>query len=500
MSVVSDFTIDVADEAGTVRLAEDLAAVLRPGDVVALSGDLGMGKSALARALLRALADDERLEVPSPTFTLVQLYEFPRLSVAHFDLYRLGDSSELIETGFDEAIRERAVLVEWPDRAGGRLPADTLTIAIAQGPEPTARRFHLSGDPTRWGVRLSRSFAVRRLLDGAGRTDARRRHLQGDASTRSYERIRDADGTAVLMNWPARPPQPILAEGLSYPELAHIEDDPVAFLAVGEALRARGFRAPAVLAEDRINRLLLLEDLGREPVVADGEPITERYVAAAELLAAVATENWPNELRLPDGRVHILPDYDQRALLVEVSLFADWYVPQTTGRSLRAAERDTFLAHWRAAIQRLAEHETTLTLRDFHSPNLIWQPGESGRRRLGLVDYQDSLIGPAAYDVASLATDARVTMSPELSLAIRDAYAAARGRALNRPLFEEAFALCSAQRNTKILGGFTRLALRDGKTTYLSRIPDVRRSLVAALGHPVLADLRLWYERHRFLD
>ncbi|MDK9697636.1 MAG: tRNA (adenosine(37)-N6)-threonylcarbamoyltransferase complex ATPase subunit type 1 TsaE, partial [Siculibacillus sp.] len=102
------FRIDLADETATVALAEDLAAVLRVGDVLALVGDLGAGKSTLARALLRAIADDAELEVPSPTFTLVQTYDL-RLPLAHFDLYRLGGPEELDEIGFDEMLRDRAV-------------------------------------------------------------------------------------------------------------------------------------------------------------------------------------------------------------------------------------------------------------------------------------------------------------------------------------------------------------------------------------------------------
>ena len=119
----------LADDAATVRLGEDLAMAVKPGDVLALRGDLGAGKSTLARALIRALADDSGLEVPSPTFTLVQSYDTP-LAVHHFDLYRLADASELDELGFDEALASGAALVEWPERAAGRLPASALTVDL----------------------------------------------------------------------------------------------------------------------------------------------------------------------------------------------------------------------------------------------------------------------------------------------------------------------------------------------------------------------------------
>lgn len=119
--------VSLADEAATIQLGEDLALALKPGDCLALHGDLGAGKSTLARALLRALADDDDLEVPSPTFTLVQSYEL-RIPAAHFDLYRLGDASELDELGFDEALDTGICLVEWPERAEGRLPKTTIGL------------------------------------------------------------------------------------------------------------------------------------------------------------------------------------------------------------------------------------------------------------------------------------------------------------------------------------------------------------------------------------
>ena len=129
----------LADEAATGRLGEAIARVLELGDVVCLSGPLGAGKSTLARALIRALTTPDE-EAPSPTFTLVQFYEGPRLKVAHFDLYRLTDPNEVYELGLDEALDEGAALIEWPQRLQGRLPSDRLDIEIALGDEAEGRR------------------------------------------------------------------------------------------------------------------------------------------------------------------------------------------------------------------------------------------------------------------------------------------------------------------------------------------------------------------------
>src|SRR5436190_24021806 len=134
-SGTSSFSVALPDEYATHRLAVDIANALRPGDLVTLSGDLGAGKTTFARALIQYLAGDPAIEVPSPTFTLMQVYELPQFPLVHADLFRLSGSAELAELGFDDLTEGAVVLIEWPDRAAGFLPPDRLDITLTLAPK-----------------------------------------------------------------------------------------------------------------------------------------------------------------------------------------------------------------------------------------------------------------------------------------------------------------------------------------------------------------------------
>lgn len=483
------------DEDASRRFGEDLAAILIPGDVIALEGDLGMGKTTLARAILRALAGDPALEVPSPTFTLVQAYA-GRVPAQHFDLYRLASPDELEELGLREAIREGVVLIEWPERAGDALPEERVKIALSE--EGTGRAAAISAPPA-FVDRLERTLAVRNFLEQSGLDDATRRFLTGDASARAYETIELPGRPAIiLMNAPRRPDGPPIRDGRPYSQIAHLAESVVPFVALAQTLRHEGFCAPQIHATDLERGLLLVEDLGREGVLdAEGRPIPERYLASAELLAAMHRRSWPTHIEVASGFSHDVPAYDRSALAIETELLTDWYLPHVAGRDATAAEREAYAAAWSAAFDVLDRTERSLVLRDFHSPNIIWRAHAEGHDRVGLIDFQDALIGPSAYDVASLAMDARVMVEPALEREIIEAYCLARqaGGAFDRAGFDAAYAIMAAQRNSKILGIFVRLNLRDGKPGYMKHLPRIRGYMERALVHPALAPVRALYAR-----
>src|SRR5471032_1636302 len=159
------FTVALADEQATRRLMVDIAAALEPGDLLTLSGDLGAGKTTFARAMIRHLAGDPTVEVPSPTFTLMQAYELPRFPLVHADLYRLSGPGELAELGFEDASEDAVTLLEWPDRAGDQLPPNRLDVALTLSPQhgETFRHARITGYGA-FAARAERIALIRSFL------------------------------------------------------------------------------------------------------------------------------------------------------------------------------------------------------------------------------------------------------------------------------------------------------------------------------------------------
>jgi tRNA threonylcarbamoyl adenosine modification protein YjeE len=493
------FTVALADEQATARLMVDIAATIEPGDLITLSGDLGAGKTTFARALIRHLAGNERIEVPSPTFTLMQAYDLPRFTVVHADLYRLSGPGELAELGFEDAAEDAVTLLEWPDRAGGFLPPNRFDLTLTLSPQhgETFRQARVTGYGA-CAARVERIATIRRFLERAGLGLAVRRHMQGDASTRAYERLALDGKTTILMSSPRRPDGPIVRDGKPYSAIAHLAEDVTPFVAMALALRERGFSAPAIIATDRDAGLLAIEDLGQETIVTGTPPapIEPRYEVAVDLLAALHREPVTDLLPVEPGVGYEIPRYDMEALLIEVELLLDWYLPKLETR-ISDVKRDLYLSLWRDALLPAVNDKPTWVLRDFHSPNLLWLPDRAGVERIGLLDFQDAVMGSAAYDLAALLHDARVDVPELMEISLLSRYTRARltaGRNFDAPEFVRLYATLAAQRASKILGIFARLERRDGKPQYLRHLPRVWSYLQRALAHPSLAQLNSWYK------
>ncbi len=498
MTVPTTFSLALSNETATANLMADLVLLIGPGDVITLSGDLGAGKTAAARAMIRYLAGDDALEVPSPTFTLAQVYDLPPFPLLHADLYRINDAAELEEIGLSPLPEGTVALIEWPERAPSALPEDRIDIALSHRPAlgSTARAAEITGYG-KAAAQVARLKALRQFLDDAGYADARRRRMPGDASTRSYARLVRDDGVVILMNSPLRPDGPTVYDGKSYSAAVHLAEDVKPFVAIDNGLRARGFSAPSIHHADLDAGFLITEDFGSAGFI-EGEPprpIAERYEAATDMLAALHREALPEILPVAPQITYAIPTFDTEALLVEVGLMLEWYMPDR-GAELTDNLRAEFVMMWRDLLSKPASAARTWALRDFHSPNLIWLDERTGTARVGIIDFQDAVLGPAAYDLVSLLQDARVDVPEQLELALLTRYIKARRASddsFDPAAFAELYAIMSAQRNTRLLGTFARLNRRDGKPQYLRHQPRIWTYLNRSLAHPVLARAREWY-------
>jgi aminoglycoside/choline kinase family phosphotransferase len=257
------------------------------------------------------------------------------------------------------------------------------------------------------------------------------------------------------------------------------------FLTIAGHLLDRGFHPPRPLAIDRARGLLLLEDLGDDRVapLLQREPHREReiYEAAIDILARLARQPAPVDLA----------PYDDAHMTREVLLFPEWYAP-ALGMD---ADEASYLAAWRqvwGGVLDIVERNPVLVLRDYHADNLMVLPG---RAELGLLDFQDALAGHAAYDLVSLLQDARRDVAVELEEAMIERYCK-RANVADRDLFRAHYEILGAQRNTKILGIFTRLWKRDGKPFYPTMHPRIWTYLERNLAHPALAPVAAWFEAH----
>lgn len=300
------------------------------------------------------------------------------------------------------------------------------------------------------------------FLARAGWADARIEPLAGDASFRRYFRVIDADRRAVLMDAP--PPH----------------EDPRPFLSIARHLCAQGFAAPAILAEDLNEGLILLEDFGdaRMREMIDGEQVDETatYAATVALLAELH--------RHPPATV---PPYSRKELHREAGLLTEWYCP-AVGLNV---DTDAYRAAWEIAFDRLDDAPPVTVLRDYHAENIMLREGLSGYAHLGLLDFQDALVGHPAYDLVSMLQDARrdVPLDIETKMLVEYQRLAHPG-----PGFLDSYAILGAQRNAKIVGIFTRLWQRDGKPRYLDFLPRVWGYLERDLAQPALAEVRDWFD------
>ena len=357
----------------------------------------------------------------------------------------------------------------------------------------------------------SREDTIRDFLARAGWGDAKRAPLAGDASTRRYERLAGPRGSAVLMDWPRAREAAVPSGQLSYSRIAHLAVDCRPFVAVGEYLRAQGLAAPEIFARDIGQGLLLLEDLGDGlygPAIdagrgPGGETLDDMYRAAIEVLIALQAGEAPTRLPVGDGAMHDVPHFDDSVFRAEIDILLDWYFPVVLNREADADLRAGYHEIWTGLRPLIDAGPRALFLRDFHSPNMLWLPNGKGAARVGIIDFQDALIGARAYDVVSFLQDARKDVPVEREQAMLSLYVSrAKGElpGFDEEEFRAAYAALGAERALRLIGLWPRLLKRDNKPHYMAHMPRTMGYLRRNLAHPALADLKRWLDAHVLRD
>jgi len=335
--------------------------------------------------------------------------------------------------------------------------------------------------------------------------------LAGDASTRRYARLRDGARLGMLMDQPQGAESAVAApdadeatrRALGYNAVARLAGaDCRRFAAVANYLRARGLSAPEILVADYAQGLVVLEDLGDDlfTEVVNETSGEELYNAAVEILAKLHTEKASEYFPHPVAGQDALPlfVYDEVALIAETDLMLEWFFPLALNRPATEAEYKEHRALWKTALDAIVGRDIVFVHRDYHAQNLLWLPKREGLGKVGLIDFQDAVAGSRAYDLISLVEDARREVPPALAeSATRHYLEASRkfGAAVDDDAFRAEMAVMAAQRNTKIVGIFARLFLRDHKRRYLGYLPRVWNYLEQDLRHPLMTELRRWYDR-----
>ncbi|MDF3415019.1 phosphotransferase [Sulfitobacter sp. M57] len=304
-----------------------------------------------------------------------------------------------------------------------------------------------------------RDTEIAGFLDRAGWARAQRKTVAGDASARKYDRLCQPDGgTAILMD--------------AAPETG---EDVRPFVAIAQHLRAVGLSAPEVFHQDTDAGLLLIEDFGdalfADLIAADAAQERLLYQAAADVLIHLQSTPKPK-----------VPACDADWLSEMIAPLFEWYA-----QDVSQGDQAAFGACFQTFAKTATQGEQTLILRDFHAQNLILLPDRTGVQRVGLLDFQDALVGPAAYDLVSILQDARRDVGVGTEVDIVNYVLAKTGK--DPATFRTSYAILGLQRNLRILGIFARLCLRDGKAHYVDMIPRVWGYVRRNLAHPELAEL-----------
>lgn len=446
------------------KLAKELAPLLNVGGVMTLNGQIGAGKTTLAKLIIQQLTQTPLEDIVSPTFNLYHTYNKGSLEIAHYDFYRIESEMELHEIDLNESFTDKICIIEWADKFKDLLPKDRIEIFINHTKNKRVYRINPLG---KFREVVSNRARIENFLVGLDINFTELQRLPGDASKRNYYRVMSSDNTMILMDATQE------SDIKSKTGLNNGIDD---FIKIQEYLDSIEVRVPKLIVRNKIDSIILEEDLGEYAYtdMLTKENYQKLYNPAIKTLIHISNINHPKNIST-SSRPHYLKEFDLDIYLNEAETFIDYYWPFIHGKQCNADKKREF-THIMAEVYSNLTNDKTLMLRDFHSPNLLFLENENGFRKCAVIDFQDALFGHPLYDLVSLTNDARITIDEYQEKYLIGLYKKDfpfKNFQFDDSSFMQQYHILGVQRSIKILGIFARLAILETNQNYLVHMPRV---------------------------
>ncbi|MDG2187302.1 MAG: tRNA (adenosine(37)-N6)-threonylcarbamoyltransferase complex ATPase subunit type 1 TsaE [Hyphomicrobiales bacterium] len=467
------------------ELAKTISSNLEKGDIIALIGEIGSGKTTLSKFLINQLTSIEINQINSPTFNLYQSYNKNNVLVNHYDFYRIEKYQDLDEIDLEDSYKNGITIIEWADKYINALTQDYIEIHLT---EKLSYREYKITPKGKLRKRIKNINSLDNFLKKTNLKINKLEDIYGDASKRKYCRLHLEDKTLILMD-SSQEKKKINPTKLS----TSISD----YIHICKYLEKINIRVPELFYTDIKREYLIEEDFGdlKYSHIISKENFKELYQPAIDTLLHISEIHHPNNLEV-NGKTYDIPEYDKKIYLNEVEIFIKFYWPFIKGTICTSAIEKEFMDIWNELLIKISS-DKSLVLRDFHSPNLMLLKDEENHKKCGVIDFQDALLGHPIYDLVSLCQDARITISEEEETFLIETYKSKfnfNNYQFDRSNFIDHYCILGTQRSMKILGIFARLSILDSRNDYLVHMPRVINYIKRNMQNSNLSDLSKWLD------
>ena len=469
------------------ELAKELTPLLTQGCLMTLNGQIGTGKTTLAKLLINNLTQTPHEDIVSPTFNLYHTYSSDNLEIAHYDFYRIESEMELLEIDLSESLTDKVCIIEWANKFKDLLPKDRIEISIKFIKN---EREYIIRPLGKFREVVSSRNKIENFLCDLDINFTELQRLPGDASKRKYYRVTGSNNTMILMDAAQK------SDIKSKTGLTNGIDD---FIKIQEYLDSIDVRVPKLIETNKIDNIILEEDLGEYCYkdILTKENYQELYDPAIQTLIHISNIKHPKNISM-NSNPHYIKEFDLDIYLNEAEIFIDYYWPFVNGNLCSVDKKQEFRDIMGELYSNLT-HDKTLMLRDFHSPNLLFLDNENAFRKCAVIDFQDALFGHPLYDLVSLINDARITIDVYQEKYLIELYKkdfSFHNVQFDSSSFMQQYHILGVQRSIKILGIFARLAILENNKDYIVHMPRVISYIKRTMYSGCIEELTKWLNKN----